>query len=300
LEIIMKINQLRDAIAVAERGSLRAASRHLGLAQSAITKSIQLLEKELGAPIFERQKKGVVPTPMGLLFLRRARIAREELERAREEIQQHMGGGSGRVVASLSTVPHMAILPEVLPDFLKKYPDVDLIILEGLGFRNVETQLRDAAVDFYLGVEPPYKLPAGFTSERLFANQRVVIGRSQHPLRNAKSLRELSQARWVMSGPPFTEQLQEVFTRQKIAPPTKFSFASSVIGQIVLILNSDMLALVPRQWLDFPLFQGRIQKLNVRERIETPSIIMVRRSAFPLTPAAEHFCDLARRVAANM
>jgi len=296
----MKINQLRDAITVAERGSLRAASRHLGLAQSAITKSIQLLEKELGAPIFERQKKGVVPTPMGLLFLRRARIAKEELERAREEIQQHMGSGSGRVVASLSTVPHMAILPEVLPDFLKKYPDVDLIILEGLGFRNVEAQLRDAAVDFYLGVEPPYKLPAGFTSERLFANQRVVIGRSQHPLRNAKSLRELSQARWVMSGPPFTEQLQEVFTRQKIAPPTKFSFASSVIGQIVLILNSDMLALVPRQWLDFPLFQGRIQKLNVRERIETPSIIMVRRSAFPLTPAAEHFCDLARRVAVNM
>ena len=39
----MKITQLRDAIAVAETGSLRAASRQLGVAQSAITKSIQLL-----------------------------------------------------------------------------------------------------------------------------------------------------------------------------------------------------------------------------------------------------------------
>jgi LysR family transcriptional regulator of abg operon len=84
----MKLNQLRDIIAIAEKGSLRAASRHLGLSQSAMTKSIQFLEKELGAPLFERHKRGAVLTPMGVLFLQRARAATNELNRAREEVKQ--------------------------------------------------------------------------------------------------------------------------------------------------------------------------------------------------------------------
>jgi DNA-binding transcriptional LysR family regulator len=48
----MKLNHIRDVIAVAERGSLRSAARHLGIAQPAITRSIRELEHELGAPLF--------------------------------------------------------------------------------------------------------------------------------------------------------------------------------------------------------------------------------------------------------
>ena len=50
----MKLSQLRDVLAVAEHGSLRAAGRHLDVAQPAITRSIQELEKELGVALFER------------------------------------------------------------------------------------------------------------------------------------------------------------------------------------------------------------------------------------------------------
>ena len=194
----------------------------------------------------------------------------------------------------------MAILPKVLPRFLKKYPDAELVVLEGLGFASVEAQLRNAEVDFYIGVEPTGRVPAGYTSEILFSNQRVIIGRANHPLGEARSLRALSQARWVTSVPASAKYITNLFSKQKIEAPTRFSYASSVLGQIVFILNSDMLALVPQQWLDFPLLKGKIQRIEVREAIETPSIYMIRRSAFPLTPAAEHFCDLARRVAASM
>ena len=45
----MKLNQLRDIVAVAERGSLRAAARHLELAQPALTRSVRDLERELEA-----------------------------------------------------------------------------------------------------------------------------------------------------------------------------------------------------------------------------------------------------------
>ncbi|MGB6964173.1 MAG: LysR family transcriptional regulator, partial [Xanthobacteraceae bacterium] len=55
--------QFRDVVAIAERGSLRAAARYLPLAQPALTRSVQELERELGAPLFERRAPGMVLTP---------------------------------------------------------------------------------------------------------------------------------------------------------------------------------------------------------------------------------------------
>ena len=68
----MKLNQLRDIVAVAERGSLRAAARHLAVAQPALTRSVRDLERELGAPLFERRARGMSLTAMGVAFVRRA------------------------------------------------------------------------------------------------------------------------------------------------------------------------------------------------------------------------------------
>ena len=56
----MKLNTLRDFLAVAERGGVRAAARHLGLAQPAITRSIHELEKELGVALFERHTLSLI------------------------------------------------------------------------------------------------------------------------------------------------------------------------------------------------------------------------------------------------
>ena len=64
----MKLNQLRDLVAIVERGSLRGAARHLDVAQSGLTRSIRNLERELGHPMFERDARGMVLTPIYQLF----------------------------------------------------------------------------------------------------------------------------------------------------------------------------------------------------------------------------------------
>ena len=61
----MKLHHLRDVVAIAERGGLRAASRHLQLAQPALTRSLGELERELGTPLFERHTRGMALTPAG-------------------------------------------------------------------------------------------------------------------------------------------------------------------------------------------------------------------------------------------
>lgn len=67
---------------------------------------------------------------------------------------------------------------------------------------------------------------------------------------------------------------------------------------MVALAYSDLLAILPMQWNEFPLTRGALQVINMRERLPAPSIVCIRRPDLPLTPAAELFCDLLRRYSA--
>lgn len=297
----MKLHQLRDAIAVADFGSLRAASRHLNIAQSSITKSMQQLERELDVALFERQKRGVVLTPMGSLFLQRARAASGELARAQDEISQHRGMGAGKVTISLSTVPHLALLPEVIAPFAARYPDVRLTVIEALGFHSIETRMRNGDVDAYVGVEPAAKLSSEYQIEPLFQNQRVIIARRGHALARAKSLVALADAHWVVSSATnASASFATLFRKNRCPIPARLTYAESILSQLIFVLSTDMLMVAPRQVMEFAPYKKYLTRVDVREKIDAPRIVMVRRAACPLTPASEHFCDLLRRASVSL
>lgn len=297
----MKLHQLRDVIAVAETGSLRAAARQLNIAQSAITKSVQLLEKELDVPLFERHKRGVILTPIGHRFVQRARSASAELTRAQDEIVQLRGAGRGSVTVSLSTVPHMALLPSVIQPFRNRYPEVRLSILEALGFHSIEEQMRGGAVDAYIGIAPIMKTSTEYQVETLFKSQRCVVARVGHPLANARSLGDLVHADWLVSSNTSAERsFKPTFGSHGFAVPKHITLAGSILSQLVLLLNSDMLLIAPRLILDVPPYQGKLVALPIAEAIESPTMVMVRRASSPLTPAAEHFSDLIRRASVQV
>src|ERR1700760_1481398 len=106
----MKLTQLTYAAAVAERGSLRAAARHLRIAQPAFSRSIAELERELGAPLFERRARGMVPTPLGQAFVRRATGILNDVRRAQDEFEQLRGNAVGSITVGLSIAAHLQLL----------------------------------------------------------------------------------------------------------------------------------------------------------------------------------------------
>jgi DNA-binding transcriptional LysR family regulator len=69
----MEIRELRAFAAVAEEGSLSAAARRLHLSQSALSQTVQSLERELGVRLLERDHAGARPTDAGQVLLREAR-----------------------------------------------------------------------------------------------------------------------------------------------------------------------------------------------------------------------------------
>src|SRR5262249_9677754 len=122
----MKLHQFRNVLEIAERGSLRAAARSMRIAQPALTRSLGELERELGASLFERRARGMVLTPIGQAFVRRASAVINEVNRARDEVNQLGGGRGGSVAVGLSIAPHIAMLPRALRPFRTRYPDVQL------------------------------------------------------------------------------------------------------------------------------------------------------------------------------
>jgi LysR family transcriptional regulator of abg operon len=296
----IKLHQIRDLLAVAEKGSLRAAARHLGLAQPSISRSIRELERELGAPLLERHARGTVLTPSGRLFARRASAAASELRRAREEIDQLHGPGHGSVALACSAVPQLVLLPAALRAFRERYPRVELHLLDS-AFPAVEARLKDGSIDFYVGVAPQAAPGPDLLQEKLFDNLRVVVGRHGHPLSGATTLAELKDAEWV--GTSITDdadaEFRELFRAHKLPRPRVAArTGGGSLSLITMLSSTDLLAIVPRQWTEYSPLAATLQKIAVREKIAAPPICIIRRAALPLTPAADFLCDLMRRAAA--
>jgi DNA-binding transcriptional LysR family regulator len=292
----MKLSQMRDVVAIAERGSLRAAARHLSLAQPALTRSVHELERELGVPLFERRARGMILTPMGEAFIRRANAVLSEVRRARDEVEQLHGGTRGRVVAGLSLAAHIELLPAALRPFRARYPQVQLHVIEGW-YPTLETGLKDGTVDFYVGPKHERSASAELVEEHLFENTRIVLGRKGHPLSKARSLRDLVDAEWATTTVTFKaeEELREVFEAHGLPAPRLALQSQSALTMIVALANSDLLTMVPIQWTKFTAVSQALAPIFVKETFRAPTIVTVRRAGLPLTPAAEFLLDLLRR-----
>ncbi|MFG1914315.1 LysR family transcriptional regulator [Micromonospora sp. NPDC048898] len=93
----MELRQLDYFVAVAEEGSISRGARRLLVAQSAVSTTIQKLERELGMPLFSRDSAGIVLTDAGRALLPEARAMLIAERRARESVDQVRGGVRGTV-----------------------------------------------------------------------------------------------------------------------------------------------------------------------------------------------------------
>lgn len=297
----MKLHHFEEVVAIAERGSMRAAARHLQIAQPALTRSLALLERELGAPLFERRARGVVATPLGEAFVARARSILTEIRRTREEVEQLRGAGTGTVTVGLSIAAHLALLPPSLRPFRARYPDIRLHIIEGF-YPTLEERLRDGTVDFYIGPDGGAQPVPQLSREVLFHNRRIVLCRAGHPLAAATSLRELVGQDWVTTSitADAGDEINAFFAHHGLPSPRLAVRSQSALTLLTCLANSELLAMVPAQWERFEMTGKALITIKVEEELTAPPLVLVRRSDLPLTPAALHLLDLIRRATSRL
>lgn len=294
----MKLSHIRDVLAVAEFGSLRAASRQIGIAQPAITRSIHEIERELGAQLFERHPKGMRLTAIGEAFRRRAVVIQSEMRRTREEVAQLKGEGGGQVSVALSVAASISLLSPAVALFRKRQPDTLLKVTETF-FQPVERELVDGVIDFYVGALENSITNPHLVVERLFDNSRVVVGRRGHPLVTSPSLAGLSSAEWVrgalldrISEAGIADMLSEI----GLAAPRIVMNTRSTLQTLLMVMSTDLLTVVPQQWLELPALAGQLDAIPLIGSMDAAPVCIVRRVGAPLTPVAEHLCDIFRRL----
>jgi len=297
----MKLAQLSHVAAVAERGSLRAAARHLGVAQPAFSRSIAGLERELGAPLFERRAKGMVATALGLAFIKRANAILNEVRRAQEEFEQLRGNEIGQVTIGLSIAAHLWLLPNTLRPFRQRYPNVRLRIVEGF-YPTLGPGLLDGSVDFYIGPDPGLALPGVLHKQVLLAGERAVLCRIGHPLAKASSLKDLLGAEWITTSitPRADSEIGDVFKRYRLPQPILALQSQSALTLLTCLTSSDMLAMAPTQWLQTPIASHLLTTIPVKEELSAAPIIAVSRADAPLAPAPNFLLDLMKRAAGHL
>lgn len=121
---------LRHFAFIAQHGSFTAAARHAHVTQPALTASIQRLEAQMGARLFERGPGGATLTAAGAALLPRARAALAALEEGRRAVAEVMGLAVGSVRIGAGATVCTYYLPRTLARFRARHPGVQILLRE--------------------------------------------------------------------------------------------------------------------------------------------------------------------------
>jgi len=150
----MNLQRLRYFRAAAEFGSLRKTAEALQLSQPALSRQIQILEHEMGAPLFLRADKRLLLTPAGSLLADRARTILDEVDAVHRDIaaisRQRRSHISVGAIQSTCTY----LLPKAIRAFRARYPSVQIVvqgsrsaeIIERVGRRTLDVGIVAAPI----------------------------------------------------------------------------------------------------------------------------------------------------------
>lgn len=127
----MDLRQLRTILAVAETGSLTKAAELLHVVQPALSRQLRQLEEELGAPLFERNRNGMVLTSPGRRFVDQVRISLKGLNQAKADINAAEASLMGSV--SIGMLPGLAssLAGPLVRSLRSQYPELRVRIATG-------------------------------------------------------------------------------------------------------------------------------------------------------------------------
>lgn len=152
----MEINHLETYIKTAELLHFGRASRACNLSPSALTRTIQRLEEEVGQPLFLRDNRSVALTEAGEQLLNYARKSVQEWSDFQQELSKEKSvSGSISLYASITAV--YSLLPELLENYRSKYPEVHLGLRTGAAERAIE-QVLSGEIDLAVAALPDRKL----------------------------------------------------------------------------------------------------------------------------------------------
>ena len=137
---------MRWAITTAQHRSLRQAADALNIRQSTLSRSLNGLEYQLGATLFERTNGGTRPTAVGQEFLDAARIIVDETDAITARLKTRSRGESGRLTIGVHASLSAGNLKATLVEYRRRFPGVDICLVDGSSDHLI-SKISSAAID---------------------------------------------------------------------------------------------------------------------------------------------------------
>ena len=176
-----EINQrrLRYFREVIQHGSIRSTADALNTAPSVLTRQLRLLEGEIGAVLFERSPRGMIPTEAAHALLDYWRGCESERQAFESTLQQLNGLQTGTVRVGISEGLIDSLLQDVLNDFIQNHPRLQ-IHLTALPANDIVTEVQNDIVHFGIAYNPAPAPRVVFAASGAYP-LRLIVAKS-HPL----------------------------------------------------------------------------------------------------------------------
>lgn len=163
------LQELNAVLAIARRGTFRAAAVDLGLSSTALSHMIARLESQLGVRLFNRTTRSVALTDAGQIFVNEVGPALQDIEGALDAVRAQRKEPSGTIRINAAPFAARQIISPLITGFVRRYPDVYVDLV-------TEARLVDIVADgFDLGVRVAALVPADMIAVPLGRPQRYAI-----------------------------------------------------------------------------------------------------------------------------
>jgi DNA-binding transcriptional LysR family regulator len=177
----LDLRSLRHVVVLARLLSYTKAAQELCLTQSALTRSIQSIERHCNARLFDRDRGGVHLTPVGRSFVERATALLREADDLDRMLRRSTNADVGEVSFGMGPLAAQALLPAVLPGTFEAKPELRTHVM----VRNVETLLPALIreeIEFLICPEDPVPDSAPVKNVFLGWFPMSLLVRAGHPL----------------------------------------------------------------------------------------------------------------------
>jgi len=222
----IKLQQLRHFIIIAEIRKFSSASNILGIAQPALSQSIQKLELILNTKLFIRLQQGVELTESGKLFFPKAKRILNDLLEAQEDIKTLIDKPSGTVKIFLSPKLLNLISIKLYKNMSVKYPKINLQFEEGFGLRG-SNLIENGEID--IGILPDWQFNKNINSKLIISDNLYFYGKKNLINNTNKPIKfsDLINYPLILTG-------AQVILRQKLN-----SLSNKFNKKLQIIINSD-------------------------------------------------------------
>lgn len=237
----MTITQLEYVLAVAEHKNFTRAAESCHVTQPTLSMQIQKLEQELDTLIFDRTKKPLRLTDIGVKIVEQANNIVNEAKRMQDIVDLGKGFIGGEFNLGIIPTIMPTLLPMFLQNFIKKHPQVNLRIHE-LNTQKIIQQIKDGSLDAGIAATPLEE--EGIKERVLYFEPFVAYIPSSFPLHNKGKIHpeelDISQILLLEDGHCFSDGVLNLCSASRKMNTANFQLQSGSFETLIKLADEGM------------------------------------------------------------